>query len=233
MNKVILIGNLNKNIDLKYLTTGVAVGESSMAINQVYKKQDGTKVQDTCFIDIVMYGRSAEISNQYLKKGSKLCIEGKLNFQQWSDQYGNKRSKHIVSVEKVEFLDTKSDDNVQQATQSPMQQTPQDTNMQQTPQDTNMQQNQTLTNQQNTLTQDLEDVLSKNFTIMRKNDTGLIHFKGTESEYKFAQDNWAALFELIKAKLPHTSKFDIQKDIIQTDTAQAINFDIQEEEIPF
>lgn len=225
MNKVILIGNLTKNIDLKYLTTGVAVGESSMAINQVYKKQDGTKVQDTCFIDIVMYGRSAEISNQYLKKGSKLCIEGKLNFQQWSDQYGNKRSKHIVSVEKVEFLDTKSDDN--------MQQTPQDTNMQQNPQDTNMQQNQTLTNQQNTLTQHLEDVLSKNFTIMRKNDTGLIHFKGTESEYKFAQDNWAALFELIKAKLPHTSKFDIQKDIIQTDTAQAINFDIQEEEIPF
>lgn len=216
MNKVILIGNLTKNIDLKYLTTGVAVGESSMAINQVYKKQDGTKVQDTCFIDIVMYGRSAEISNQYLKKGSKLCIEGKLNFQQWSDQYGNKRSKHIVSVEKVEFLDIKSDDNVQQ-----------------TPQDTNMQQNQTLTNQQNTLTQHLEDVLSKNFTIMRKNDTGLIHFKGTESEYKFAQDNWAALFELIKAKLPHTSKFDIQKDIIQTDTAQAINFDIQEEEIPF
>ena len=225
MNKVILIGNLTKNIDLKYLTTGVAVGESSMAINQVYKKQDGTKVQDTCFIDIVMYGRSAEISNQYLKKGSKLCIEGKLNFQQWSDQNGNKRSKHIVSVEKVEFLDTKSDDNVQQ--------TPQDTNVQQTPQDTNMQQNQTLTKEQNTLTQHLEDVLSKNFTIMRKNDTGLIHFKGTESEYKFAQDNWAALFELIKAKLPHTSKFDIQKDIIQTDTAQAINFDIQEEEIPF
>lgn len=224
MNKVILIGNLTKNIDLKYLTTGVAVGESSMAINQVYKKQDGTKVQDTCFIDIVMYGRSAEISNQYLKKGSKLCIEGKLNFQQWSDQYGNKRSKHIVSVEKVEFLDTKSDDNAQQAPQSTMQQTPQDTNMQQT---------QTLTKEQNTLTQHLEDVLSKNFTIMRKNDTGLIHFKGTESEYKFAQDNWAALFELIKAKLPHTSKFDIQKDIIQTDTAQAINFDIQEEEIPF
>ena len=192
MNKVILIGNLTKNIDLKYLSTGVAVGE---------------------------------ISNQYLKKGSKLCIEGKLNFQQWSDQNGNKRSKHIVSVEKVEFLDTKSDDN--------MQQTPQDTNMQQTPQDTNMQQNQTLTNQQNTLTQNLESVLLKNFTIMRKNDTGLIHFKGTESEYKFAQDNWAALFELIKAKLPHTSKFDIQKDIIQTDTAQAINFDIQEEEIPF
>ena len=216
MNKVILIGNLTKNIDLKYLNTGVAVGESSMAINQVYKKQDGTKVQDTCFIDIVMYGRSAEISNQYLKKGSKLCIEGKLNFQQWSDQNGNKRSKHIVSVEKVEFLDTKSDDNVQQA-----------------PQDTNMQQNQTLTKEQNTLIKNLESVLLKNFTIMRKNDTGLIHFKGTESEYKFAQDNWAALFELIKAKLPHTSKFDIQKDIIQTDTAQAINFDIQEEEIPF
>lgn len=223
MNKVILIGNLTKNIDLKYLTTGVAVGESSMAINQVYKKQDGTKVQDTCFIDIVMYGRSAEISNQYLKKGSKLCIEGKLNFQQWSDQYGNKRSKHIVSVEKVEFLDTKSDDN--------MQQTPQDTNMQQATQST-MQQTQTKANS-NALAQKFEDIILKNFTIMRKNDTGLIHFKGTESEYKFAQDNWAALFELIKAKLPHTSKFDIQKDIIQTDTAQAINFDIQEEEIPF
>lgn len=217
MNKVILIGNLTKNIDLKYLTTGVAVGESSMAINQVYKKQDGTKVQDTCFIDIIMYGRSAEISNQYLKKGSKLCIEGKLNFQQWSDQNGNKRSKHIVSVEKVEFLDVRSDDsNTQQATQ-----------------DTNIQQNQAVSKEQNTLIQNLESVLLKNFTIMRKNDTGLIHFKGTESEYKFAQDNWATLFELIKAKLPHTSKFDIQKDIIQTDTAQAINFDIQEEEIPF
>ncbi|TLD84652.1 single-stranded DNA-binding protein [Helicobacter trogontum] len=214
MNKVILIGNLTKDINLKYLTTGVAVGESSMAINQVYKKQDGTKVQDTCFIDIVMYGRSAEISNQCLKKGSKVCIEGKLNFQQWSDQNGNKRSKHIISVEKVEFLDTKSDDNVQQATQSTMQQT------------------QTKANS-NALAQKFEDIILKNFIIMRKNDTGLIHFKGTESEYKFAQDNWAALFELIKAKLPHTSKFDIQKDIIQTDTAQAINFDIQEEEILF
>ena len=216
MNKVILIGNLTKEVEIKQLISGNTVGNMSLAVNRHFVRADGTKHNEVCYIDLIVYGKSAELCKQWLSKGSKICVEGRLMYESWQTQSGDKRSKHIVSVEKVEFLDTKSDDNVQQ-----------------TPQDTNMQQNQAVTKEQNTLTQHLEDVLSKNFTIMRKNDTGLIHFKGTESEYKFAQDNWDALFKLIKAKLPHTSKFDIQKDIIQTDTAQAINFDIQEEEIPF
>ena len=119
MNKVILIGNLSRDFELRYLNTGVAVGNVNIATNRTYTREDGTKEQEVCFIDLSMYGRTAEVCKQYLKKGSKICVEGRLVYQQWNDTQGNKKSKHVIVVEKVEFLDPKNaianDDNMQNA----------------------------------------------------------------------------------------------------------------------
>jgi single-strand DNA-binding protein len=69
---------------------------------------NGEKKEEVCFVDITFFARSAEIANQYLRRGSKILIEGRLNFDQWVDQNGQKRSKHSVVVETMQMLDTKS-----------------------------------------------------------------------------------------------------------------------------
>lgn len=107
MNKVIMIGHITKKIELRYLQSGIAVGNTTLVTNKNYKKPDGSKAQITCFIDIIFYGRLAEIANEYLQKGSKVSIEGRLNMAQWSDQHGNKRIKHNIIVESMEMLDSK------------------------------------------------------------------------------------------------------------------------------
>ncbi len=106
-NKVILVGNLTRDIELRYSGTGTAIAKSAIATNRKYKRADGTQVDDTCFIDITLFGRAGEIANQYLKRGSKILVEGRLQFEQWSDQNGNKRSKHSVTVESMQMLDSK------------------------------------------------------------------------------------------------------------------------------
>ncbi|MCD6191059.1 MAG: single-stranded DNA-binding protein, partial [Sulfurimonas sp.] len=67
------------------------------------------KKEEVCFVDITFFGRSAEVANQYLRKGSKILVEGRLNFEQWVDQNGGKRSKHSVTVETMQMLDSKGD----------------------------------------------------------------------------------------------------------------------------
>lgn len=104
MNKVILIGNLTKEVQIKQLTSGIIVGNMSLAVNRYFVRTDGTKDNEVCYIDLVVYGKSAELCKQWLFKGSKICVEGRLMYQQWQTQSGEKRSKHVVSVEKVEFL---------------------------------------------------------------------------------------------------------------------------------
>ncbi len=104
MNKVILIGNLTKEVEIKQLTSGSIVGNMSLAVNRYFVRADGTKDSEVCYIDLVVYGKSAELCKQWLVKGSKVCVEGRLVYQQWQTQSGEKRSKHVVSVEKVEFL---------------------------------------------------------------------------------------------------------------------------------
>lgn len=117
MNKVILIGNLSNDFELRYLNTGTAVGNASLAVNRSFTRQDGTKDNEAMFIDLSLFGRTAEVCNQYLKKGSKICVEGYLSLQQWQDKSGNKKSKHVVIVEKVEFLHTKSETQAQKPAQ--------------------------------------------------------------------------------------------------------------------
>jgi single-strand DNA-binding protein len=104
MNKVILVGNLTRDVELKYLQSGTAIGVSAIATSRKFKSASGEQKEEVCFIDIAFFGRSAEIANQYLKKGSKILIEGRLKFDQWEDQNSTKRSKHSIVVENMQML---------------------------------------------------------------------------------------------------------------------------------
>ena len=104
MNKVVLIGNLTRDIELRYTQSGYCVGNSGIAVTRKFKNAQGETVEETCFIDLKFFGRTAEVVNQYLRKGSKLAVEGRLKLEQWQDQSGQNRSKHVVEVESLEML---------------------------------------------------------------------------------------------------------------------------------
>lgn len=106
-NKVIMVGNLTRDVELKYLPSGSAVAKIGLASNRKYKKQDGEMAEDTCFVDVSLFGRTAEVANQYLKKGSQVLIEGRLNYETWSDASGQKRSKHTITAESMQMLGSK------------------------------------------------------------------------------------------------------------------------------
>lgn len=105
-NKVIMGGNITRDIDLRYSQGGMAIGNTAIATSRKYTA-NGEKKEDVCFVDITFFGRTAEIANQYLKKGSKILIDGRLDFQQWVAQDGSKHSKHVVVVETLQMLDAK------------------------------------------------------------------------------------------------------------------------------
>lgn len=102
-NKIVLVGHLTRDIELRYTQGSVAIGSSGIAVTRKYTLND-EKREETCFIDITFFGKQAEIANQYLDKGSKLLIEGRLKFDQWTDNNGQNRSKHTVAVENMEML---------------------------------------------------------------------------------------------------------------------------------
>ena len=104
-NKVILVGNLTRDIELKYSQGGTAIANTAIATSHKYTS-NGEKKEEVCFIDISFFGRSAEIANRYLHKGSKVLVEGRLQFQQW-EKDGQKHSKHSVLVETMQMLDSK------------------------------------------------------------------------------------------------------------------------------
>jgi len=104
-NKVILVGNLTRDIELRYTPSGTAVAKFGLATNRVYSDPvTKEKKQEVMFIDITVFGRAAETANQYLKKGSQVLVEGRLSLNQWTDQTGQKRSKHEIIAEQVKFL---------------------------------------------------------------------------------------------------------------------------------
>ncbi|TEY03535.1 single-stranded DNA-binding protein [Campylobacter sp. US33a] len=103
-NKVVLLGNLTRDIEMRYAPSGSAIGSSAIAVTRRFSSNNGEKREETCFIDITFFGRTAEIANQYLSKGSKILVEGRLKFDQWNDQNGQSRSKHSVYVENLEML---------------------------------------------------------------------------------------------------------------------------------
>jgi single-strand DNA-binding protein len=110
-NKVIMIGNLTRDIELKYIPSGAAIAKSAIATSHKYKTQTGEQKEEVCFLDFNVFGKSAEILNQYVRKGSKVMLEGRLVLEQWTAQDGTNRSKHSLRVESFKFLDSKSDSN--------------------------------------------------------------------------------------------------------------------------
>ena len=108
-NKIIIAGNLTRDIEIRYTQSGSAIGNTGIATTRKFKAQDGSQKEETLFVDVTFFGRSAELANQYLRKGSKVLLDGRLKLDQWTAQDGSKRSKHSVTVENMQFLDSKSD----------------------------------------------------------------------------------------------------------------------------
>lgn len=106
-NKVILVGNLTRAPELKYTQgKGTPVAKTGIAVSRK-ANVNGEMREEVCFIDLTFWGRTAEVANQYLQKGSKVLIEGRLMLEQWQDQNGQNRSKHSVTVESMEMLGSK------------------------------------------------------------------------------------------------------------------------------
>ena len=109
LNKVILIGNLTRDPELKYLPSGTAVCDMGLAINEKYKNSEGDLQEKTVFVDVVAWKNQAETCSSYLTKGSLVMIEGGLQLDQWKTKEGENRSKLKVCAQRVQFMDTKKD----------------------------------------------------------------------------------------------------------------------------
>ena len=103
-NKVILMGNLTRDIEIRYSQGGSAIGNTGIATNRKWKSQTGEQKEEVMFIDLTFFGRTAEIANQYLRKGSTVLVDGRLSLDQWTAQDGTKRSKHTIIVENLKML---------------------------------------------------------------------------------------------------------------------------------
>ena len=111
-NKVIAVGNLTRDIELKYLPTGSAIAKSAIATSYKYKSTTGEQKDEVCFIDFKIYGKDAENAKKFIKKGSKVLLEGRLVFEEWTDRSsGQSRNRHIFRVELIKYLDSKVSSN--------------------------------------------------------------------------------------------------------------------------
>ncbi len=105
-NKVLLLGNLTRDPQLKYTPSQTAVVEFGLATNRKWKDQSGQQRDETCFVDCVSFGKPAETLNKYMSKGKSLFVEGRLTFESWTAQDGSKRSRLRVTVENFQFIGT-------------------------------------------------------------------------------------------------------------------------------
>lgn len=114
--KVVGVVRLTRDVELRYLPSGAAVAKLGFAMSKKYKTQAGEQKEDVCFIDGSIFGKLAEVANQYLRKGSKIYIDADLKLEQWDDnQSGQKRSRHVLNINTFEMLDSKSDNTRQNA----------------------------------------------------------------------------------------------------------------------
>jgi single-strand DNA-binding protein len=104
LNKVMLIGNLTRDPDLKYTPGNQAVCEIGLAVNRKYRTKEGEDREETTFVDCEAWGKQAEVLKQYMTKGKPLFIEGRLKLDTWEDKDGGKRSKMRVVIENFQFL---------------------------------------------------------------------------------------------------------------------------------
>lgn len=104
LNKVLLIGNLTRDPEIRHTPKGTAVGDLALAINMVYRTPEGGEKEEVCYVDVVVWGRQAETCKDYLTKGSPIFVEGRLQLDQWESQQGEKRSRLRVRADRVQFL---------------------------------------------------------------------------------------------------------------------------------
>ena len=103
LNRVLLIGNLTKDPELRYTPSGTPVANLRLAVNSSFKGHDGQRKEETCFITIVVWSKQAELCNQYLKKGRSIFVEGRLIYRSWEAE-GKTRSTMEVRADRVQFL---------------------------------------------------------------------------------------------------------------------------------
>jgi single-strand DNA-binding protein len=104
LNRVFLIGNLTRDPEIRHTPKGTAVGDLALAINMTYRTAEGQDKEEVCYVDIVVWGRQAEICKDYLSKGSPIFVEGRLQLDQWESMQGEKRSRLRVRAERIQFL---------------------------------------------------------------------------------------------------------------------------------
>jgi len=122
-NKVILMGNLTRDPDVKYLESGACVAKLGLAVNSKWKGKDGTIQEDVLFIDIEFWGRQAEVAAEYLVKGRLVHVEGELKLDTWETETGEKRSRHKVRGYRLQMLGGRNDSESQQQGHAPQSQT--------------------------------------------------------------------------------------------------------------
>jgi len=105
LNKIFLMGNITRDPEIRYTPGGAALCALGLAVNRKYTTAKGEERDETCFVDIDVWGRQAESCHNYLKKGAPVFVEGRLKYDQWEDrESGRKRSRLLVTAERVQFL---------------------------------------------------------------------------------------------------------------------------------
>ncbi|CAF0701791.1 single-stranded DNA-binding protein [Candidatus Methylacidithermus pantelleriae] len=104
LNRVLLLGNLTRDPEIRYTPKGTPVGDLSLAVNTTIRSQDGQTRDEVCFVEVVAWGRQAETCKQYLHKGSLVLVEGRLQWEQWEGKDGEKRSRLRVRADRIQFL---------------------------------------------------------------------------------------------------------------------------------
>ncbi len=107
VNKVFLMGNLTRDVELKYTPSNQPVATFGLAMNRRYRTKDGENREETTFVDCEAWARTAEVMSEYLSKGRPVFIEGRLKLDPWQDKDGNNRSKLRVVVENFQFVDSR------------------------------------------------------------------------------------------------------------------------------
>lgn len=108
-NRVILLGNLTRDPELRYIPSGTAVTEIGLAVNDRYKNSSGEWVEEVTFVDVTLWARTAEVATEYLSKGSPVLIEGRLKLHTWENNEGQKRSKLRVTADRMQLLGSRGE----------------------------------------------------------------------------------------------------------------------------
>ena len=119
VNKVILLGRLGKDPEMRYTPSGTAIATFSMATNHRQKSQDGEWVDKTEWHNLIAFGKTAEIAGEYLKKGKQLYIEGRLQTSSWEDQQGQKKYKTEIVISDLQMLGSKGDEGFSPPSEAP------------------------------------------------------------------------------------------------------------------